>query len=131
MSTEFYWIAVAVVTVLSAARLTRLAVADDFPPVKFFRDIAYDWFDKGPKRLQWQIITWCAYCAAFWLVAFVVGWGVLAHVYGHPPNENGFSGYAENIWWAVNGSLAGSYLASIIVRFDGDTSDDDDGEGES
>lgn len=104
MSTEFYWIAVAVVTVLSAARLTRLAVADDFPPVKFFRDIAYDWLDKGPKRRQWQIITWCAYCAGFWLTAPIVAWGYLTDWH--------------TAWWVFNGTLAASYLVSLIVVLD-------------
>lgn len=122
MSTEFYWIAVAVVTVLSAARLTRLAVADDFPPVKFFRDRAYNWLDKGPKRLQWQIITYCGYCASFWLALPIVLWGYVAHVYGHPPND--LTGW-QTAWWIFNGVLAASYLAAIVMRFDGD--DDEDG----
>ena len=115
MSTEFYWIAVAVVTVLSASRLTRLAVADDFPPVKFFRDVVYDFLDKSATRLQWQIITWCAYCAAFWLTLPVVLWGYLAHVYGHPPND-----VSGNIWWLFNGTMGASYIASLIVVNDKD-----------
>jgi hypothetical protein len=98
------------VTVLSAARLTRLMVADDFPPVKFFRDLAYDWLDKGPKRRQWQIITWCAYCAAFWVVGPIVAWGYLTDW--------------QTAWWLFNGALAASYLASIVVRFDGDKGDE-------
>lgn len=125
MSTDLYWIAVAVVTVLSAARLTRLAVADDFPPVKFFRDLVYDALDKGPRRRQWQIITWCAYCAAFWLTALVV---VFADLMGVLDGKTawGTSGeLSQPLWWIFNGTVAGSYLAAIVVRFDGDTSGDD------
>lgn len=123
MSTEFYLIAAALVTLLSAARLTRLAVADDFPPVKFFRDRAYDWLDKGPKRRQWQILTWCAYCASFWLTLLVVLWGYFAGVYGDAPDD--LTGWAL-AWWIFNGSLGAAYVASIIVRFDGDDNGDDD-----
>lgn len=120
MSTEFYWIAVAVVTVLSAGRLTRLAVADDFPPVKFFRDIAYDWLDKGPKRRQWQIITWCAYCAGFWLTAPIVAWGYLSGAFTPDLSADAidFESYWALPWWIFNGVLAASYLVSLIVVLD-------------
>ncbi len=124
MSTEFYLVAAAIVTVLSAARLTRLAVADDFPPVKFLRDKAYDWLDKGPKRRQWQIVTWCAYCAAFWLTLFVVSWADLSGVLDSTAANTDLSLWAE-AWWFFNGALGASYLASIIVRFDGDDAEDD------
>lgn len=106
MSTEFYWIAIAFVTVLSAARLTRLAVADDFPPVKFFRDRIYDFLDRTDRRRQWQIITWCGYCAAFWLTAPVVAWGYLTDW--------------QTAWWLFNGAMGGSYIASLIVVNDKD-----------
>lgn len=111
MSTEFYWIAVAVVTVLSASRLTRLAVADDFPPVKFFRDIVYDFLDKSTTRRQWQIITWCHYCASFWLTAPIVAWGYLTDF--------------QTAWWIFNATFAATYLSAILVSFDGDKSGDD------
>ena len=41
----FDWIAVAVVTVLSSARLTRLATFDSFPPVRWLRDKYGEWTD--------------------------------------------------------------------------------------
>lgn len=111
MSTEFYWIAVAVVTVVSASRLTRLAVADDFPPVQFFRDRLYDALDRGERLRQWQIITWCGYCASFWITSAVVAWGYLTDW--------------QTAWWLVNGAFAASYLAAILMANDGDKSGDE------
>lgn len=121
MSPEFYWVAVAIVTVLSAARLTRLAVADDFPPVKFFRDRAYNLLDKTDRRRQWQILTWCSYCAAFWLTLIVVVWADLSGVFdGYQVRAGEDLPLWQQAWWFFNGALGASYLASIIVRFDGD-----------
>lgn len=120
MSTEFYWLAVVVTTIVSASRLTRLATWDDFPPVKWARDKYADATDGG----GWQILAFCGYCASFWITAIVVGWGWLASVYGdpqaHPENLLGFM-----VWWAVNGTLATSYLAAILMAHDGDDGDDD------
>jgi hypothetical protein len=109
MSTEFYWIAVAVITVLSGARLTRLWTADHFPPVKYLRHKAYAALD---NHEDWQRLTWCHYCAAFWLTSLV-----------------GLSGYLSDFheaWFVINGLLGGSYLASILVTFDGDNEGGDD-----
>lgn len=116
MSTEFYWLAVVVTTIVSASRLTRLATWDSFPPVKWLRDKYADATDGN----GWQILAFCGYCASFWITALVVGWGYLAHVYGHPPN-----GVSGNLWWAINGTLAASYLAAILMAHDGDDGDDD------
>jgi hypothetical protein len=99
---EFFWIAVAVVTVLSSSRLTRIAVVDDFPPVRFFRDKLYD-------RLEgsgWQAITWCGYCVSFWITAAVIAWGYFTNW--------------QDAWWLVNGAFAASYLAATYVTHDGD-----------
>lgn len=98
----FFWIAVAVVVVLSSARLTRLATYDKFPPVEWLRDKYADWTD----ATGWQLLAYCGYCASFWLTLIVV-----------------LSGYYSDwhtAWWLVNGSLGGSYLAAIIMTHDGD-----------
>lgn len=98
----FHWIAVAVVVVLSSARLTRLVMFDAFPPVKWLRDLYADATD----GTGWQLIAFCAYCASFWVTLAVV-----------------LSGYYSDwhtVWWIVNGSLGASYLAAITVTFDGD-----------
>jgi hypothetical protein len=117
MSTEFYWIAVVATTIVSASRLTRLATWDEFPPVKWLRDKYADLTDGG----GWQILAFCGYCASFWITALVVGWGWLAGVYA-PASRGTVSG---NLWWAVNGVLAISYLAAILMTHDGDDGDED------
>lgn len=111
MNINLYWIALAIVTVLSASRLTRIAVIDDFPPVVFFRD----WLYNRLEGSGWQAITWCGFCISFWITSLVVGWGCLAHVYGHPPNS-----VSGNVWWFINGALAASYLATTYITIDGD-----------
>ena len=104
--TDFEWIAVAVVTVLSAARLTRLATFDAFPPVEWLRDKYADATD-GTK---WQILAYCPWCASFWITAAVV-----------------LSGYFSEfhlIWWLVNTIFAASYVAAMVMVRDGDEADD-------
>ena len=98
----FHWIAVAVVVVLSSARLTRLAVFDSFPPAEWLRNKYADWTD----GTGWQLIAFCGYCASFWITALVVGSGYYSD--WHPA------------WWLFNGAMGASYLAAILVTFDGD-----------
>ena len=112
---EFEWVAVAIVTITSASRLTRLATWDEFPPVKWLRDKYADATDGN----GWQLLAFCGYCASFWITALVVGWGWLAGVYG---NEGVFDGAAA--WWIVNAIFGGSYLAAILMANDGDDGDD-------
>lgn len=109
MSPEFFWIAVAVVTILSSARLTRLATFDKFPPVKWARDRYIGWTDKTDRRRGWQLLAMCGYCFSFWTTLAVVlaGW---------------LSDWHE-AWWIVNGILGASYLAAIVMTFDGDEGD--------
>lgn len=107
MRDEFYWIAVAVVTVVSSARLTRLATWDDFPPAKWLRNKYADLTDGS----GWQVLAFCAYCASFWVTAGVFLWGYFTEF--HEP------------WWVVNGLLAASYLAAIVMVHDGDDGEDD------
>jgi hypothetical protein len=111
MST-FHQIAIAIIIVISSARLTRIGVYDGFPPVKWVRDKVFDWTDKNDRRRGWQAITWCSYCFSFWPTLVVV-----------------LSGYYSNwhlAWWIINGSLAASYLAAIFVVKDREPSDEDE-----
>jgi hypothetical protein len=105
MSPEFYWIAVAVVTILSSARLTRLVTWDHFPPIEWARNKYADKTDGS----GWQLLAFCGYCFSFWATGAVVlaGW---------------LSGWHE-AWWLVNGILGGSYLAAIVMVHDGDEGD--------
>jgi len=118
MSTEFYWVAVTVVTILSAARLTRLANIDKFPPTAAIRH----WYQEKNEFNDWIWLTLCAYCMAPWMTLFVGAWGWLAGVYGNTPLiEDNISAL---IWWGFNGWLAASYLAGSFVAHDSGSDDD-------
>lgn len=60
---------VALIDALAAARLTRLVVVDDFPPVKRARD----WFLErvGEESTLGDLIG-CPWCAGWWISAAVV-----------------------------------------------------------
>lgn len=113
MSIEFYWVAVVATTVLSVARLARLAVIDKFPPIKAVRDR----YEEKTDGTDWQWLALCAFCMAPWLTLLVGGWGWLAGVYGNQPfiNDN----ISFTLWWAFNGWMAVSYLAGSYVARDG------------
>lgn len=116
MSVEFYWLAVVATTIISAARLTRLATVDKFPPVKWLRTKYEDATDGS----DWQWLTLCGYCFSFWATAFVVGWGLCSGVY---PGSTG-AGLPAAIWWVGNGALAASYLAAMVMAYDGTDGED-------
>lgn len=114
---EFYWIAVAVITIVSAARLTRLATWDKFPPVEWLRNKYADLTDGN----GWQLLAFCGYCASFWITGIIVGWGWLAGVYDGDYDHS----TAENVWLLMHGVLAASYAAAIVMANDGDEGDQD------
>lgn len=118
MSVEFYWVAVALVTIISAARITRLAVYDKFPPIKWVREKYEDATDGS----GWQLLAMCGFCMSFWTTSAVVIWGLYAGVYDRYPVESRSSA----AWWIVNGIFAASYLAATYIANDGDTSGDED-----
>lgn len=100
--TDFQWVAIAIVSVVSAARITRLLTYDKFPPVVWLR-IKYDTLtNDGP----WSLLLHCGYCFGVWASAFVVGWGYLSDW--------------DQWWWLFNGGMAAAYAAAIVVAFDGD-----------
>ena len=119
MSTEFYWVAVVATTIISVARLTRLAVYDKFPPVQWVRDKYLDATDGS----GWGLLALCGFCMSFWVTLLVVGWGLLAGVYDRTPDEATAEPYA--VWWIVNGILAMSYLAASYIARDGDDGGED------
>lgn len=111
---EFYWIAVAAVVVLSAARLTRLLTYDAFPPVAWARDKYADRTD----GTNWQILAFCPYCMSFWVTAFVILWADLSGIFDGEPVFG--AGFLVPLWWFVNGTLGASYLAAMVQIHDGD-----------
>lgn len=105
---EFQWVAVALVTVLSSARITRLLIFDKFPPIKWVKDRYADLTD----GTGWQWLVFCPYCMAPWVTAAVLGSGYLSDWH--------------TVWWLVNAWFGASYLAAIVMVLDADTSEDDD-----
>lgn len=123
MSDEFYWIAVAVTTVLSASRLTRLFVADKFPPTYWLRHKYAAVLDRSDRSRAWALLLFCGYCFGFWATLGVVLWGFWADVYG-PGSETPQDALRFLLWWLINGTLGGSYLAAWFMANDGDSEDD-------
>jgi hypothetical protein len=93
-------VAAAIVGVLSAARLTRLLVADDFPPVVRVRI----WWDGVTKDGSWSKLVRCPWCASPYISAIILAWALLSGLHW--------------TWWVFNGWLAGSYAASMIAFHD-------------
>lgn len=90
-------VAAVIVGILSAARLTRLLVDDSWPPSAWARDRWRVLVRDG----KWSDLVDCAFCAAPYFTA-----GVLATAL--------WSDLAQ-WWWIINGWLAASYIASMIV----------------
>ena len=103
----FFWIAVTAVSIVSTARLTRLVTFDKFPPVRWVRDKYIDATDGS----DWQLLAFCPYCAGFWVAIAVVLPGYFSDWHA--------------VWWLVNGILAVSYLAAMVMVHDGDDSESD------
>lgn len=100
--TAFWYVAASVVGVLSAARLTRLAVADEFPPSVWVR---MKW-DTLTKDGSWSKLAHCPWCASPYFSAMILLWAVLSHLHWS--------------WWLFNSWMAMSYAASWVVFHDED-----------
>lgn len=96
------WVVVAavVVGVLGAARLTRIAVADKFPPAAWVRSA----WDRVTRDGDWSLLVHCHWCLGPWMFALSLGTGLVSDL--HP------------VWWIFWGWLAGAYLTSMVVEFD-------------
>jgi hypothetical protein len=93
--------AAVVVGVLASARLTRLLVVDDYPPAVWARQRWHHVTREG----SWAELVDCPYCAAPWVTLPVLMTAVLSDL--HPA------------WWLFCGWLAASYVASMVVAYDG------------
>jgi hypothetical protein len=109
---NFQWVAVAIITILSAARVTRLLTFDTFPPIKWVRDEFIEWTDKTPMRRSWQLLAYCGYCMSFWVTVAIVLWGYYSHW--------------NTVWLLVNAVFGASYVAAIIMVHDGDNDEVED-----
>lgn len=116
--TDLHWLAFAVVTVLSGARLTRLLTHDSFPPAVWLRDKWFDLTDRNDSLRKWQVLFFCPYCMSFWATGSVLLWGWWA--------MTSASGDHQTAWWLINGALGLAYVSAIMVVFDGDDSESED-----
>ena len=98
-------LAIAVI-VLGSARLTRVIWYDKFPPAAWLRAKWDDLTERpGTKRMQWNLLLHCPWCLSFWVALGCVGWFI-----------GGW--YVEWImwaWWVFWGTLAASYVGTIIL----------------
>ena len=90
------WLAI-VVAALSVARLTRLITQDTYPPVAWLRN---QW-SRLTRDGEWSELVTCPFCAAPYIAAVILAWGLLSGPHW--------------TWWAFNGWLALAYVGSMIV----------------
>ena len=87
---------------LTAWRITRLVVADDFPPVRWARDRIVA---AGPEWLG-DLVT-CVYCAGVWVAGGCVGGALLL-------------GYSVPVPWLAFGGLAAAIpiVEAVVGRLE-------------
>ena len=102
-------IAAVVVAVLGTGRLTRLIVADAFPPVLWVKAKWDTWTEKTPRRQAYWLLLNCPWCASPYIMGACLGW-VVSDVY--------LDGQIDWPWWVFWGWLSLSYLSAIVVYHD-------------
>ena len=105
--TEFEWVAASLIAVVSAARINRLVVWDSYPPSAWLRS---KW-DALTHDGDWSVLAHCGYCFGMYAALVVVGWLVADLKLGDGVHWS---------WWAFNGWLAASYVAAIVMAYDGE-----------
>lgn len=96
----FVWVLAFVVGSLSAGRITRLIVHDDFPPSVWFR---IKWDDKTDGS-EWNKLFHCHWCLSFWITVPLGLWAWLSNLH--------------TSWWVFNAIMAASYVVPMIVERD-------------
>lgn len=84
-----------VVGVIGVARITRLIVDDDYPPVLWFRTR----WDRALGTSGWKQLIHCPFCVSPYVSAVSLGWAVLSDLHW--------------TWWLFHGWLAVAYLAAM------------------
>lgn len=103
MATEFILVCAVLVATVSSARLNRLLVQDDLPPVMWFR-VKWDEWTKTGLFANWNKLFHCHWCMSIWTTVPIVLWGWLSELHIS--------------WWIVNGIIAISYVNAMIVERD-------------
>jgi hypothetical protein len=88
--------------VAASARLTRLIVQDEYPPMVWIR---IQW-DRLTRDGGWSKLAHCGWCASPYAAALVLGTGYLCDW--------------PTWWYLITGWLAASYAAGWIVFHDED-----------
>lgn len=94
------WIVAFVVGTLSAGRITRLIVHDDFPPIVWLR---IKW-DNKTDGSGWNKLLHCHWCFSMWAVVPIGLWAWLSNLH--------------TSWWVFNALMAAAYVAPMIVERD-------------
>jgi hypothetical protein len=95
------WVLAIIVGTVSVARMARLLVFDDFPPVEWLRLKFFTAFGDSP----WRKLGECGFCLAPYLAAVMVAWALLSDL--------AWWWWLPNIWFGVI-----SYGAAILVSYD-------------
>lgn len=108
LDTSEFWSTVIVLAIalLGAARFTRLVVADDFPPVLWFRARWNHATREGTRFEHWNKLPHCPWCFGPYAAALFLLTGYLSTWHW--------------VWFVVTGWLAASYITSWIVFHDED-----------
>lgn len=100
------WVALAIL-VIGTARIVRLIAFDAYPPAAWLR---VKW-DDATHQSDWNKLLHCAYCLAPWVAIL----NLIAYELTLNLGEAYLSAwYLANLWLTV------SYLAAILVAYDGD-----------
>lgn len=94
------WALAFVVGTLSAGRITRLIVHDEFPPSVWLR---IKWDDKTHSS-SWNKLLHCHWCLSFWITLPLGLWAWLSDLH--------------TSWWVFNVIMAAAYVAPMIVERD-------------
>lgn len=97
-----YYALALVTLVLSAARITRLLVADEFPPSIWLR-MRWDTVTKDGK---WALLLHCPWCMGPYISGLIALWAYLSNLHW--------------TWWVFNAFFALGYVTSWIVFHDED-----------
>jgi hypothetical protein len=98
-------VAAVIVGIVASARVTRLVVADTFPPLVWLR-IKYE---DHAGEARGKLLT-CPWCFGPYVTLLDLAWYLLSSD----------SEFWREAWWVTNGWLAAAYAESWIVFHDED-----------
>lgn len=99
---ELVFVLAVIVGLLAVARIVRLVVDDDWPPVKRGRE----WFVERAS-VDWQPLVECPFCVSIYFALPAVLW--FASLIAWPGAD-----WNHWLWWIVNGWLAVAYVAAMV-----------------